>query len=188
MQLKQAKWEKAEAIVQAGIKTAQAVVSALGVFPPPLGIALAAVVGAMGAAQIAMIASKQIPQYAEGTDFHKGGLAIVGDAGKSEAVIMPSGKIWKTPDTATVVNLPRGTEVLPDYRQALINSVNFTANPFLSLENGTITGTYDDILRSNTRTMTKQLDAINTGINKIRKNAMYTENLAKIELIRTRWK
>jgi hypothetical protein len=188
MQLKQARWEKAEAIVQAGIKTAQAVVSALGVFPPPLGMALAAIVGAMGAAQVAVIASKKIPQYAEGTDFHKGGLAIVGDAGKSEAVIMPSGNVWKTPDTATIVNLPRGTEVLPDYRQALINSITLTANPFLSPENSTTNSTYDDILRSNTRTMTKQLDAINTGIKKIRKNAMYTENLAKIELIRNRWK
>jgi hypothetical protein len=153
-----------------------------------MAIAFAAVVGAMGAAQIAMIASKQIPQYAEGTDFHKGGLAIVGDVGKSEAVILPSGKVWQSPATDTLVNLPRGTEVLPDYSKLLANAFNAPINPFVFDDDGKIISGYDDILRSNTKKMTSQLDAINVGITKIRKNSMYTENMAKIQLLQNRWK
>jgi tubulin-specific chaperone A len=57
---------KATAIFQAIINTATAVISALATPPPWLGIVLAALVGGMGALQIATIASEPVPQFAKG--------------------------------------------------------------------------------------------------------------------------
>lgn len=85
------------------------------------GATLLALVTATGAIQAASVAATLIPNFAEGTDFHKGGPAIVGDGGRSELVILPSGKMYKTPDSDTLVDLPRGTQVLPDYEKALMH-------------------------------------------------------------------
>jgi hypothetical protein len=63
---KQAAAEKDAAIFQAVIATSQAVMQALANTPPPESYALAAVAGALGAAQIAAIASQPLPQFAEG--------------------------------------------------------------------------------------------------------------------------
>ena len=109
LQQKQAKWQKGVDIAQAGIATALAITRALP------NLVLAAIVGAMGAVQIATIAATPIPAYKEGTKDggHVGDLAIVGDGGKKE-VIVYSGKSWITPDVPTIVDLPRGAEVYPD--------------------------------------------------------------------------
>lgn len=53
------------------------------------------------------------PKYAKGTDFHPGGLAIVGDGGGPELIRIPSGQIGLSPAKSTLTYLPRGTEVLP---------------------------------------------------------------------------
>jgi hypothetical protein len=64
---KSAQAAKDTALFQAVISTAQATVAALGSIPfTPANIALAALVGATGAAQIAAIAATPIPKYAEG--------------------------------------------------------------------------------------------------------------------------
>ncbi len=64
---KEAAQNKDAAIFQATIASLQAVVNALGSYPfSPANIAIAAAVGAAGAAQIAAIASTPLPQYAEG--------------------------------------------------------------------------------------------------------------------------
>lgn len=107
LQEKQAKWNKANSIIQAGIFTALAITKAL----PDL--VLAALVGAMGAAQIAVIAAQPIPKYAKGTKDHPGGLAIVGDGGKKEGIITDNG-LFVTPDKPTLVNLPAHAQVIPD--------------------------------------------------------------------------
>ena len=109
MAKKQAVWDKATSIAQAGIATALAITKSLP------NLILAAIVGAMGAVQIATIAATPIPSYAEGTKdgFHPGGKALVGDAGKHE-VVMYNGLAWITPDSPMLVNLPRGAKVFPD--------------------------------------------------------------------------
>ena len=109
MAKKQATWDKATSIAQAGIATALAITKALPNF------ILAAIVGAMGAIQIATIAATPIPSYAEGTNdgYHPGGKALVGDAGKHE-VVMYNGLAWITPDTPMMVDLPSGAKVFPD--------------------------------------------------------------------------
>lgn len=104
---KQAVWDKANSIAQAGIATALAITRALP------NTALAVIAGAMGATQIATILATPIPKYAKGTDRHKGGPAIVGDGGMPELVIF-GGKSWVTPDTPTLVDLPAGAMVIPE--------------------------------------------------------------------------
>lgn len=95
--------------------TSVAVVSALGSQPfGPWNIALAATIGALGAAQLVKALSSPIPKYKMGTQHHKGGAAIVGDGGKAERVILPSGEQFDTPAKSTLMHLPKGTKVLPD--------------------------------------------------------------------------
>jgi hypothetical protein len=118
-QRKQAVRDKAQGITSAIINTAIGVTGALKTTPTPLGIALAAIVGALGAIQVATIASQPIPKYARGTQDHPGGLAVTGDAGKSEMVITPAGGVFKTPSIPTLMDLPAHSMVLPDYRKAL---------------------------------------------------------------------
>ncbi len=107
LQHKAAVYQKANDLAQAGIATALAITQAL----PDL--VLAAIAGSMGALQIATILATPIPQYAKGTDYHQGGMAIVGDGGRSEVVLF-NGGAWLTPDTPTLVDIPQGAKVLPD--------------------------------------------------------------------------
>jgi SLT domain-containing protein len=68
------------------------------------------------------------PKYARGTDFHPGGLAIVGDGGGPELIRTPSGQIGLSPAKSTLTYLPRGTEVLPHREtKALLESGLFPA-------------------------------------------------------------
>ncbi len=109
LEYKKAVWEKATSIAQAGIATALAITQALP------NIALAAVVGAMGAIQIATILATPIKAYAKGTGEkgHEGGLAMLGDGGKREVVVIGN-SAWLTPDKPVVVDLPKGAMVYPD--------------------------------------------------------------------------
>lgn len=113
LKIKQAKWDKANSISQATISTALAVMNALNTKPFMLGLALAAIASAMGAVQIATIASTPIPAYAKGTDSHKGGPAIVGDGGRQELILF-NGNAWLTPDRPTIMDIPAGASVIPD--------------------------------------------------------------------------
>jgi len=64
-----------------------------------------------------------VPEYARGTGHHPGGPAIVGDGGMPELIRTPSGEMGLSPSTDTLVNLPRGTEVLSGSKTAtLMNS------------------------------------------------------------------
>ena len=111
IQTKQAKLEKATNIAQTIMNTAVAVMKAwsqAGIFAAPL----AAMIAAMGAIQLATIVAQPIPKYAKGTKDHKGGLAIVGDGGVQETILTNKGA-YLTPDTPTLVNLPKGAQVIP---------------------------------------------------------------------------
>jgi hypothetical protein len=117
-QLKAAKYQKASAIISAIINTALGVTSALTI-PPPAGPILAAITAALGAVQIATIAAQPLPKYRHGTDYHEGGYAVVGDAGKHEYALTPAGKLYKTPAVPTLVDMAEGTQVFPDYLSML---------------------------------------------------------------------
>lgn len=116
LQKKQAQYEKAASLMEVAYNTAVAVMAAWkNPFTAP---ALIPTIIAAGAIQTATILATPIPEYAEGTKDHPGGLAIVGDAGKSEMVIA-NGRIFKTPAVDTLVNLPEHSKVLPDFNEAL---------------------------------------------------------------------
>lgn len=111
---KQAIWNKGVQVAETGIATARGIMEAFQL-GPIAGAVMAAIIGALGAVQVATIIATPIPSYAEGTgnDRHPGGKALVGDAGKHE-VVMYSGKAWITPDTPTLVDIPKGAQVFPD--------------------------------------------------------------------------
>ena len=104
--------EKANNIAQIGIATALGIMQALAMWPP--NVPLSIFIGAMGAIQTAAALAQPIKAYAEGTKKpHPGGLALVGDGDKAE-VVLYNGKAWVTPDSPTLVDLPKGAEVYPD--------------------------------------------------------------------------
>jgi hypothetical protein len=183
MQKKQAVWQKANAIIQATINTAQAVTAAYGI--PGVGIALASIIAALGAVQIGMIASQKIPEYEKGTKGHTGGPAIVGDGGRAEMVIFPSGKIWKTPAKDTLVNLPRGTEILPDFKKAFENIAAQPVTLYRTDEGmGETLVLYDDVQRNLLKNNNEKLSAIQHSLRSldvIRQNTAYSNNRKYID-------
>lgn len=56
----------------------------------------------------------EAPKFAKGTPMggHDGGIAHIGDGGKRELVHLPNGQMFLSPNKDTVVNLPKGTEVV----------------------------------------------------------------------------
>lgn len=122
LEYKQAVWQKATDLAQAGIATALAIIQAL----PDIPLSIA--VGAMGAIQMATIAATPIPKYAKGTGDkgHIGGLALVGDGGKHEIVLVDGG-VWVTPDTPTLVDMPKGAVVYPDVDKLAMEGLMFNS-------------------------------------------------------------
>ena len=181
LQEKQAKWNKANSIIQAGIATALAITEALP------NLILAAIVGTMGAAQIAIIASQQIPKYAKGTKDHPGGLAIVGDGGKKEGVLADGG-LFVTPDKPTLVDLPRHAQVIPDL--SFIYDRKGLGSDFLLLEQqkknmadrGIVVNVDNDYSRLEKKMEgnTRQLQNINKLMKKANRNAEYNWILNRV--------
>lgn len=77
---------------------------------------LAALVAAIAAAQVGFVLAQPVPEFAEGTKGKpfKGGKAMVGERGV-EKVVTESGKVYFTPSTATLVDLPKGSQVIPNH-------------------------------------------------------------------------
>lgn len=117
---RQAKFEKAQSVATIAINTASAIMKNTAMFGWPASIPLNILTAALGAAQIATVLATPIPEYAKGTDDHKGGLAVVGDGGRSELVITPDNKMYKTPSRSTLVDLPAGSQVMPDFNKAIL--------------------------------------------------------------------
>lgn len=113
-QRKGAQREKAFALISATIRTASAVLNALSTVQPyPAAVIAAISAGALGALEIATIATAPIPAYEFGTPFKPdSGAALVGEVG-TEAMISPQGDLSFTPGVPTVMNIPRGTEIIP---------------------------------------------------------------------------
>lgn len=113
-QIKQATFEKAVAVTGIIVSTGKAIINQAATTPLPAGAPLIAAIAALGALQLATALAQPIPEYTAGTANHIGGPAIVGDGGRPELVLEPSGKSWVTPSVPTLVDLPKGTEVLPE--------------------------------------------------------------------------
>lgn len=137
LEKKKAAWEykkaiaqKANQVAQIGISTALGIMQALAMFPP--NIPLSVFVGAMGAIQLATALAQPIKAYAEGTKGHPhpGGLAVVGDANRAE-LVMYGKRAWITPDSPTLVDLPKGAEVMPDASK--VDLVQMGSSLFMTL-------------------------------------------------------
>lgn len=111
LQEKQAKFDKANNIIQTIMATSLAIMKAwTNPFAAPGIIPL---IIAQGAVSLATIIAQPIPKYAKGTKDHPGGLAIVGDGGKKEGIVTNNG-LFITPDKPTLVDLPAHAQVIPD--------------------------------------------------------------------------
>lgn len=63
------------------------------------------------------------PKYKNGTDYHQGGMAVVGDGNKHELIQTPDGRMMMSPNKSTLLNLPKGSSVLSGNDTAnLLNS------------------------------------------------------------------
>ncbi|WP_395051667.1 hypothetical protein [Flavobacterium sp.] len=135
-QHKQAVFNKASAVAQAGISTALAVLAALQTQPfLPLGPTMAVLAGVMGAIQIGVILATPIPKYKDGRNGGPAELAYVGDGGRHEIIERASGSIEMTPKTDTLVKLLEGDKVhssVDEYQRYLRASI--LSN--ISLQNG----------------------------------------------------
>lgn len=110
--------KKKQAIFNVAMDTAQAIISIWAQVPKvDFGVsatALSIMVGALGAAQIGMIAAQKVPQYFEGTDNHPGGLALINDGKGSnykETVVTPDGKVRQFSGRDVLIDAPAGTQV-----------------------------------------------------------------------------
>jgi len=108
--VKQAKWQKAQSIIQAIISTSLGVIAALGAVPyTPANIAFAALTATTGAVNIATIAAQPLPAFEHGTNNHPGGLSLWGER-RAEVAVSPSGDTFIA-DKPTVSNFEAGTRI-----------------------------------------------------------------------------
>jgi hypothetical protein len=125
IQRRQAESEKRQAMFSIAVNTAQAIVATLGK-TGFAGIPLSLIVGALGAAQLAMVAAQEIPAFAEG-GVHEGGRMLINDAKGSkyqETVVTPDGKIRQFKGRNKVVDAPKGTQIFtPDQWSKQINNL-----------------------------------------------------------------
>ena len=160
----QAKRAKSLAIMGAIVNTAVAVTGALGTMPPPLGIALAIIVGALGAIQIAAIATEPLPALAAGNR-----QKILADDGKtynarvapknrnaqifSEPTFIPGlGLVGETNQPELVFN-PAETQALLN-SPALIDAINMTLGSTPQYAQGNSR----EIIRENNTVTTSTMD------------------------------
>lgn len=149
-----ARFDKALTIANIIEETALAVVRALGAKPyTPANLALAALTGALGAAQLAVAIATPIPKYKMGTQNHPGGPAEVGH-GKPEYVLMPSGKGFVTGSTPVQMDLPRGTKVYPDANNLPADILRMALQPMRRAPQGGVNAN-DDVVKE-----LKQLAAV----------------------------
>lgn len=163
IEYRKALMEKANTIAQIGMATSLGIMQALAMFPP--NIPLASFIGAMGAIQLATALAQPIKAYAEGTKGkpHPGGLALVGDGGSHE-LVMYDGKAYVTPDSPTLVDLPRGAEVIPDITTKTLQDLGASLNMSIPRDRSTgqpiVINDYSALesrVASNTKAVTKAL-------------------------------
>lgn len=120
------KQQKQMAIFNAVINTAQAVVAALNTAPPASFI-FAALAGAIGAAQIAMIASQPLPQFYKGTDNAPEGWAWTQEKG-AEIITDKKGRVKTMGNSkgAQLTYLEKGDKVYTASESAIMfdNNLN----------------------------------------------------------------
>lgn len=191
---KQAKIKKQQSIFNIIVDTASAIMAAWS-YGPIVGAILTALIAATSAVQLATVMAEPIPQYAKGTQDHPGGLAIVGDAGRSEIVRTPGGGMYKTPATDTLVSLPKHSVVYPSVEAAMkdIDAITPRLDDAMQLlprlngtrHEGTVINFDVDKITSAQDRSTRVLNQILYGVNKDRANRRYYAMKANIRHTKT---
>lgn len=188
LERQKAEQEKKKAIFNIIIDTAQAVVGALA----EQNYAGAVLFAALGAAQLAIVSSQQIPAYEDGTDNHIGGKMLINDqkgANYVEAVKTPDGKVKTYKGRNVVVDAPKGTKVFTATETAMmfdnnLNGIlsNNAIQPNVIIQNNGVT--YDQMdsimskhfanIQTNNTTLDKQ--GFNTFIQKAGQKNIQLQN------------
>lgn len=116
-QVKQAIFNKASAALNVGLSTAMAIMQSYAQLGPIAGSAGAILAGVLGSIQLAAVLAAPIPKYEFGTKGrpHDGGPALVGE--KRPEVILEPGKNPYVISSPTLLNLSKGTEVIPSIEE-----------------------------------------------------------------------
>lgn len=151
-QHKQAVFNKATALAQAGISTSLAILAALNTQPfLPLGPAMATLAGVLGAIQIGAIIATPIPKYKDGRKGGPAETAWVGDGGVSEIITTSKGMNPRlTPNIPTLTHLNEGDIVhksMADYqaymRASILSGLKMDShrlNDFQAMQNNDLYG------------------------------------------------
>jgi len=104
--------QKAQALFNIAINTAQAVIGALATLPAPSAVPLSIAVGAIGLVQAGIVASRQVPAFWKGTDNAPEGWALTQEKGR-EIITDKNGKIksYGNDKGATMTYLNKGDKV-----------------------------------------------------------------------------
>ena len=198
---KQAKQDRDQALFNIFINTARAVTAALTSTPP--NIPLSIIVGGIGLAQAAAVASRDIPQFKDGVRDFGGGLAVVGDGGVNEVITTKEGKAYKTPNKDTLVNLPKGANVYKNENefnkelQSMLNingimpfrdsigSNNF--KPIINVENGISKDDFNAGIKNLSKTINNKVSTI-LNIDKNGVSIYQKQQHAKTEILNNRFR
>ena len=116
LKTRQAQNERRAAIQSAVINTAVAVTKTFAELGFAAGIPAAAIIGALGAAQVAAIASQPLPQFEMGVTNFKGGSAIINEK-RDEVVTTKDGRVMRPKGRNLLVDLPEGANVYSSERK-----------------------------------------------------------------------
>lgn len=132
LELKRAKYAKAQALVDIAIQTALAVITGFA----QMGIPGAVLAAAMGATSLAVAAAKPLAQYAKGRKGGKGEMAIVGEKGPElmyvpqGASIIPNNKLDR-PNTWGEYGVPKlATPEMPNIQGIISQAYGLDRNGF----------------------------------------------------------
>jgi hypothetical protein len=192
IQRRQAESEKRLAMFNIATNTAQAIIATLAKTPPPAGIPLAVAVGAIGAAQLALVASQQIPAFEKG-GVHDGGLMLVNDAKSSnyrEVIETPDGKFSSPTGRNVIMNAPKGTKIhTPEQWNEKLNSmlINAGVNPIgeakqnIEINGGITKADLESVMSKYANKDSYEFSIDENGVKK-----MITRNGQKINLLNSR--
>jgi tape measure domain-containing protein len=120
-QIKQAKFEKKQAIVKATINLALAIGSALSTVPPASYV-FAALNAVLAGIELAAVIATPIPSFAKGGIMPHDGVAQINDGGNQEYVER-DGKVLTSKQTNALVDLRKGDIIHKDYESLNKNTM-----------------------------------------------------------------
>jgi TP901 family phage tail tape measure protein len=134
LEQKKAEQQRKAALFEIAVSTAVAIAKTFATLGFPAGILPALAVAAIGAAQVAIVASRPLPQYKKGRKGGEDEYAILGDGYKEEAIVGKDGNLKGiSPNKPTMMHLDKGDSVIPSLnnsiaRSAVLDSITMNAN------------------------------------------------------------